>query len=439
MRTTWKVRVLTSALLGVVTLGVVPFLWGEKMSMVPVVFWDRAQYDRCAEGQQSKGAHPQPVSFPVPAFLERSLEITPFLHWLLLPAPTTFRHNHVALRHGKHEILLVGGRSTPSIDVYNMSSGTTELLFEGNVLLNVSHMPGIWLGNELYIPCGLNGPLWNEETMTHMIVVRRSRAGEWTVRQGPRLPIPSAGCDAVKINHTSFCIFGGHRGPHEAATFSNKAYCFNVARQAFTSLPEMPFAADHLNVVLVQPRTCHRDDPARFLVMNYRTEGGSVETPIMALDMVRSHALTGKTWSIYLPASAPYFAPHRDAACTALVDDGRLVFVFGGICGLRDNCNFATLKHISREVRAFDVCAREWIPDIATLRVPRAASACTQDKKFIYVSGGGAANGAAIGLRARNNNPKYPVEEGASVREVEIFSIPNLVALARARQHQLRS
>ena len=246
--------------------------------------------------------------------------------------------------------------------------------------------------HEVWLPCGFHGDRVNDETSSSY--ARIIEVGTWKVQVGPKLPRAGGACAALALHvegpeqPAHICTFGGTDGKHDSGKFLDLVSCYDRRRRMWHwPFPRLPIPLDHPNAVLQPAGRCSADEPARILIMNFRTRPyGGQHPEVLALDLVPRSAVarsgsagrySNRTmvvaagengWYVFSNRSGGGATQHgRDAAGVATADNGRHVVNFGGVWygyprGHAGNVRFRQ-PHPFSEVRSLDTCspAQGWV------------------------------------------------------------------------------
>jgi len=330
----------------------------------------------------------------------------------------TRNHDCVALfddeeskRRGDHvQIVNLLGRYSRHVEVIDMitgrhSSKTTEGVDpSGALLADLNHVSAVLVDaiytngtkipsstgmgrskQEVWLPCGFHGDAVNSETSSEY--VRIVDMNTMTIRVGPKLPSAGGACTSLAIHvlpnePPMICSFAGTRGQHDSGEFLPQTQCFDRMRERWWSpFGEMPFGLDHGNAAIIPRGTCSDGDPARVVIMNFRTEPyGDIHPEVFAHDlpddrwtldqleaMDRVPSRKGD-WYIYHNITDPFNRPEdvpRDAAGIVVTDGGRRILNFGGQA---HDISIAEHRATGRKrhkikfnmIRSFDSCEKKW-------------------------------------------------------------------------------
>ena len=234
---------------------------------------------------------------------------------------------------------------------------------------------------EIWLPCGFQGDEVDVETAIHYARIVDLETLE--IRTGPQLPYPGGACVALpmiilKNEPPMICSFAGTNGTHDSGQFMPYTTCYDRRHQKFWfPFGKLPVGLDHGSISYIPKGTCHETDPAKLILLNFRTEAYGVARPEMlgfdiptngwTLDELQSGRYgMEEPGQWYLYANIPYAtinedpqdfrlnAP-RDASGTVTANKGRNILNFGGVYhpphkpGKRRSIRFSV-------VRSFDVC-----------------------------------------------------------------------------------
>ena len=277
--------------------------------------------------------------------------------------------------------------------------------------------------SEIWLPCGFEGHRVGNETST-----RRARivdANTLEVRRGPALEVPGGACAALGVATTSgtlaICSFGGTDGSHDDGKFLKSVKCYDRrGKKWFEPFEPLPFGLDHANAVVVEAGACRPKDPAKILLMNFRSEHyANMRTEVFAAE-IPSNGVDAKggmkqKWTLFSndTASLP-----RDASGAATVARGKYVLQFGGVFYAYGE-SLATVREADAdakdlgsvigattsgplrakqrgwhlrvdfsEIRALDVCGtRDWL-HVGRMQSPRFATQTCRSKDLVVTCGG---------------------------------------------------
>lgn len=330
----------------------------------------------------------------------------------------TRNHDCVALfddeeskKRGDHvQIVNLLGRYSRHVEVIDMITGqhrskTTEGVDpSGALLADLNHVSAVLVDaidadgatvpsskgggrskQEVWLPCGFHGDAVNSETSSEY--VRIVDMDTMAIRVGPKLPSSGGACTSLAIHvfpnePPMICSFAGTRGKHDSGEFLTQTQCYDRTRERWWSpFGEMPFGLDHGNAAIIPRGTCNDSDPARIIIMNFRTEPyGDIHPEILAHDLpvdrwtldqlesMGSEPNRKGDWYIYHNITDPFARPEdvpRDAAGIVVTDGGQHVLNFGGQAhdiSMDEHRATGRKRHKIKfnMIRSLDVCEKKW-------------------------------------------------------------------------------
>ena len=87
------------------------------------------------------------------------------------------------------------------------------------------------------------------------------------------------------------CTFGGTQGTHDRGKFLRETACYDRVRGKWWSGDHSPFGwlpygLDHGSLAAIPAGVCHPQDPARLLILNFRTKPyGDAHPEILGYDL----------------------------------------------------------------------------------------------------------------------------------------------------------
>jgi hypothetical protein len=355
--------------------------------------------------------------------------------WILpdrLMHPTR-NHDSVLLEYGgKHILVNILGRSSRYVQVMDLHTGEqwdhiTNATDPAEFPLNdLNHVYTVMVDlvhdstkKEVWLPCGFKGDRVNREKSIKY--ARILDLETLVIRTGPKLPFSGGACVAQALRiipdePPMICTFGGTIGRHDSGGFVPYSACFDRVREKFWfPFGKLPLAFDHGSISFVPKSTCHAGDPARLVILNFRTESyGTQRSEMMGYDMPDNgwtlehlEKLTMEdAGSWYFFANISYTGPEdvancpRDASGTVVLNGGRNILNFGGIFYDFPNGEFRSTKFST--IRSFDVCDKEWtvVGDLG-LQVFALQTCASQDLQLCITCGGEARRLS----KTSNNNP----------------------------------
>ena len=239
---------------------------------------------------------------------------------------------------------------------------------------------------------------------------------------GPRLPIAGGACVAHALTvipgePPMICHLGGTQGTHDRGNFLRQTACYDRLRQTWWNpLGDLPYGLDHGSLAALPPGVCQPNDPARLVILNFRTKPyGDAHTEMLAYDLP-AHGWTldelqamqqegnntrtrSSKWYVYYNGTNSADEREnskdvgRDASGTIVVDGGRHIVNFGGTYHyLQDRPDHKSSQRVRGRfsmIRSFDVCRKEWsiVGDLGmhTFALQTAAS---QDLQVAVTCGG---------------------------------------------------
>ena len=248
-----------------------------------------------------------------------------------------------------------------------------------------SSMGGGRSKQEVWLPCGFHGDAVNSETSSEY--VRIVDMDTMTIRVGPKLPSSGGACTSLAIHvlpdePPMICSFAGTRGQHDSGEFLPQTQCYDRMRERWWSpFGEMPFGLDHGNAAVIPRGACNNGDPARIIIMNFRTEPyGDIHPEILAHDLpddrwtldqletMGSEPNRKGDWYIYHNITNPFARPEdvpRDAAGIVVTNGGHNVLNFGGQAhdiSMDEHRATGRKRHKIKfnMIRSLDVCEKKW-------------------------------------------------------------------------------
>lgn len=302
----------------------------------------------------------------------------------------------------------------------------------------------------VWLPCGFEHHSVGKEVATRVARI----VNPWTleVGLGPVLDVPGGACAALALSlrpggREDVCSFGGTDGSHDSGAFLDAVRCYNRdAKKWWEPFEPLPVGLDHANAAYITAKTCNKHDPARVIVMNFRTDHYSnMRTEVFASSMLSSKSRRGVQAARWRMVSNDTSSLPRDAS-GAVVIAQRYIVQFGGVyycyassktglaearevlvelCGLV-GCKFegplysdVRGHHIRvdfSEIRAFDVCRRRWF-HVGRLPYPVfATQTCATDDRT-YTCGG--RRGGRV-PRSRPNEHAFVGGDRQNTRECDV-------------------
>lgn len=260
-------------------------------------------------------------------------------------------------------------------------------------------------GQEIWLPCGFHNDRVNSEVSARY--ARIVDVATLQIRTGPKLPVAGGACVAAAVpvlldEPPMICSFGGTQGTHDRGKFLKETACFDRRRSAWwTPFGNLPYGLDHGSLAMIPAGTCASTDPARIVILNFRTKPYGDAHPEMlahdlpkagwALDDLRSVSHRNETqWYVYYSGkdNAESKNVARDASGTIVVDGGRHIVNFGGTYHYYLEQKKRKRGRISM-IRSFDVCQKEWsvIGDLG-LQTFALQTAASQELQLAVTCGG---------------------------------------------------
>lgn len=263
--------------------------------------------------------------------------------------------------------------------------------------------------DELWLPCGFHGDNVNAERSASF--ARIVHLDSLNVTVGPRLLRSGGACSALALHldgperPAHVCTFGGTDGTHDKGTLLTQVACFDRRAQRWHQpFPPLPVGLDHSNAALVPAGTCGADEPARIVLLNFRTGHYSGHVAdVLELDVGMpangtQQLSSASAWRRLKPSmnvsgassgrQAHSTLTPRDASGLVSAAGGRYLLNFGGV-HYRTGRFGETQVHVQDEVRALDVCHRSWA-HVRRLGVPLfALQTCSSAALGLSVSCGG--------------------------------------------------
>jgi hypothetical protein len=261
---------------------------------------------------------------------------------------------------------------------------------DGRPLDDLNHVSAVLVRNvetmklEIWLPCGFHGDTVNGEVSSNY--VRIVDVATLQVRSGPRLPESGGACvasSAVILPHEPpmVCVAGGTDGTHDRGRFIRQTYCYDRVRQIWHSpLGKLPYGLDHGSLAIIEPGVCHPDDPARWLILNFRTKPyGDAHSEILAFDwpengwkiddLLKAKSADEEKWYIFYNGTTQddFTYPEtvgRDAS-GIIVASRRHIVNFGGTYHYWTTSAVVGEKKKRKRgrfsmIRSFDVCTKQW-------------------------------------------------------------------------------
>jgi len=336
---------------------------------------------------------------------------SPLLHGTRNHDCVTLFDDETSKERGDHvQVVNLLGRYSRHVEAIDMVSGrytskTTEGVDpSGALLADLNHVSAVLVDSiysngtavpssadmgrpkqEVWLPCGFHGDAVNNETSSEY--VRIVDMDTMTIRVGPKLPSAGGACTSLAIHvlpdeQPMICSFAGTRGQHDSGEFLPQTQCYDRMRKRWWSpFGEMPFGLDHGNAAVIPSGTCKESDPARIVIMNFRTEPyGDIHPEVLAHDLPDDRWTLDELeamdkernrkggWYIYHNVTDPFARPEdvpRDAAGIVVTDGGRHILNFGGQA---HDISMAEHRATGRKrhkikfnmIRSLDVCQKEW-------------------------------------------------------------------------------
>lgn len=336
----------------------------------------------------------------------------PLLHGTRNHDCVTLFDDEVSKERGDHvQIVNLLGRYSRHVEAIDMISGRyTSKTTEGRdpsgaLLADLNHVSAVLVDaiysngttvpssaglgrpkQEVWLPCGFHGDAVNSETSSEF--VRIVDMDTMTIRVGPKLPSAGGACTSLAIHvlpnePPMICSFAGTRGKHDSGEFLPQTQCYDRLRKRWWSpFGEMPFGLDHGNAAIIPSGTCKENDPARIIIMNFRTEPyGDIHPEVLAHDLPDDRwtldaleTMDGEPnrkgkWYVYHNITDPFARLEdvpRDAAGIVVADGGRHILNFGGqahdISKAEERRATGRKRHKIKfnMIRSLDVCQKEW-------------------------------------------------------------------------------
>jgi hypothetical protein len=140
---------------------------------------------------------------------------------------------------------------------------------------------------EIWLPCGFQGDKVDFETFIHY--ARIVDLETFQIRTGPKLPYPGGACVALPMTilpnePPMICSFAG---TDDSGKFLATTTCYDRLRKKFFfPFGRLPFGLDHGSISCIPKGTCHESDPAKLIILNYRTHAyGLQRTEMLGFDV----------------------------------------------------------------------------------------------------------------------------------------------------------
>jgi hypothetical protein len=279
---------------------------------------------------------------------------------------------------------------------------------------------------EIWLPCGFQGDKVDFETSIQY--ARIVDLETFQIRTGPKLPYQGGACVALPMTilpnePPMICSFAGTNGTHDSGKFLATTTCYDRLRKKFWfPFGRLPFGLDHGSISFIPKGTCHESDPAKLVILNYRTHAyGTQRTEMLGFDVPengwtleelqsdRYRMQETGNWYIFANISYAYHnddpqdfrlnAP-RDASGTVTANKGRNILNFGGV-HYHDDQTKKRVKSVFSVIRSFDVCTptKRWSL-VGDLKLPSFALQTVASQKLqLAITCGGDVSGA----KDRNN------------------------------------
>lgn len=389
------------------------------------------------------------------------------------------RRNHGCTTVG-NTVYSVLGRWAESVETMHLSISDGKpkqrlVECEQSEFCNLNHVAAVTVkdasNTSIWIPCGFEGHEVGNEMATRFARIVNPRNLE--VHVGPALEARSASgaCAALalrfgKRQKEDVCAFGGTDGSHDTGTFLKNVRCYDrESMRWWRPFDELPFGLDHANAVHVEAGVCHHRDPARVLLMNYRTDHyANMRTEVLASDLraAAGHkSKASRTWYVY---SNDTTSLPRDASGTIVIAKGRYIIQFGGVFYAYASTREASadahelLKELASmiggtssgprrsqrrgyhvrfdlgEIRVFDTCARRWLHVDRMKHAVFATQTC-RTRDFAYTCGGKAGGSTKADGGDSQNTRTCDIR---SVLELEVL-IQNAITRSALRTRASRA
>jgi hypothetical protein len=310
--------------------------------------------------------------------------------WVL---PTRLQHpvrNHESIvleqGNGRYHLLQLLGRHSRVIQWMDLMTGqqgsrtTWGSDPAGYPLNDLNHVYAVVVDSldsaaskEAWLVCGFRGDQVNrEQSIQYARIIDLT---DMVVRVGPKLATAGGACVALALEIDGpgtpphICAFGGTDGNHNTGKFISETACYDrVQKRWHFVLGKLPYGMDHGNGAVIPAGTCQANDPARILLLNFRTSSFGEQRPeILALDLphsgwttlqvqqsiARRHRdtggfnssgmMAGSPWYLYANYSYAPYHPYRsntamddwnrarDAAGLVIANGGRYLLNFAGV------------------------------------------------------------------------------------------------------------
>ena len=362
------------------------------------------------------------------------------------------RRNHGCAFVGKRLVEILG-RWAESVEETMGPSRRLRKCHEG---CDLNHVVAVPFKNDIWIPCGFEGHRVGNETSTTYARIVNSKSLE--VQRGPDLAMPGGACAALAVDD-KICQFGGTDGSHDDGRFLRGVRCYD-GKQWSEPFDDLPFGLDHANAVVIEKDTCHKGDPERILLMNFRSEHfANMRTEIFVAELSNDK---GKKipWRLFSndTSSLP-----RDASGVAVVARGRYVVQFGGVFYAYGDSVEAVMDaekqarqlgamvgavtsgplrarrrgwHVRvdfAEIRALDVCGdKNWL-HVGRLRTSRFATQSCRSNDVVATCGG-RPGGKATALR--HGDDAATGYDHQNIRDCELHRVKHLEVMVQSALHR---
>jgi hypothetical protein len=204
---------------------------------------------------------------------------------------------------GRYHLLQLLGRYSRVIQWLDLITGQQDYRItygkdpDGYPLNDLNHVEAVVVDSldgttrEAWLICGFYGDAPNSEQSINYARIVDLR--DMVVRVGPKLPSSGGACVALAIEIDGpgtpphICSVGGTMGNHDTGTFLSQTACYDrIQKQWHFVLGRLPYGLDHGNGAVIPAGTCHASDPARIVLLNFRTYSYGEQRPeILALDL----------------------------------------------------------------------------------------------------------------------------------------------------------
>eukprot|EP00934_Nitzschia_sp_Nitz4_P009230 Nitzschia sp. Nitz4//scaffold178_size73299//32566//34477//NITZ4_005702-RA/size73299-snap-gene-0.143-mRNA-1//-1//CDS//3329539131//9220//frame0 len=311
--------------------------------------------------------------------------------WVLANQPPSTTRNHGSVLFemypsGRQVLTLILGRQSRAIQTIDLYTGhqhafvVPETLVDpaGFRLNDLNHVYTVVVDSldgttkEIWSPCGFHGDAVNSEVSSEY--ARIIHMNNMSVTLGPKLAVAGGACVAMAVSFREnepphVCTFGGTHGSHNKGDFLPYSSCYDRVQQKWHfPFGRLPTGFDHGSVSFVPKGRCHPSDPARILIMNFRTKNYGTQSPlILAYDFPEEwtdqHFETSidQTGPWYIFSNVSYSSADdevnapRDASGVVSANNGRFIVNMGGTHYEYDAVK--KRRHVRYStIRSFDIC-----------------------------------------------------------------------------------